>query len=262
MKLIFFISIFNSIFIIASSQNVGIGTSNPTQKLDVVGNLRVSGAIMPGGTAGTTGQALVSNGAGQAPSWENIAYSGGGRFWATISNSIRAGTQTPTGRGVNWILNDNDAITQADTFDFASVFVKGTDISVSNEGFLNNYITINKAGLYHFEGVLRLFVTGDVDGPVMTPRAFLQLELFKAGFVNSTIYMEEVLMQLTSQPSTGFGNKGYNYSIKFDVDINLEAGTTVAFIGGFNQLRMNGTFPLIAMGFTSGGYISGHFISE
>jgi len=262
MRKIFSILIFNCTFIVASSQNVGIGTSSPTQKLDVVGNLRVSGAIMPGGTAGSAGQALVSNGAGQAPTWENIAYSGGGRFWTTMANSVRTGTQTPTGRGGNWILNDVDESTQADSIDFAAVFVKGTDITVSNEGSINNYIIINKTGLYHFEGVIRVFVTGDVDGPVMTPRATLQLELFKAGFVNTKIYMEEVLMQLTAQSSTGFANKSYNYTIKFDVDINLELGTTVSFIGGFNQLRMNGTFPLIAMGFTSGGYISGHFISE
>lgn len=244
------------------SQNVGIGTTNPTQKLDVVGNLRVSGAIMPGGTAGTAGQALVSNGAGQAPSWENLAYSGGGRFWATLNNSIRTGTQTPTGRGGNWILNDGGETTQEDTIDFGAVRDDGTDITVSNNGFIENYITVNKTGLYHFEGVVRMFVTGDIDGLVMTPRAIMKLRLFKSGVINSDIYMEEELMQLTAQPSTGFANKSYNYTMKFSANINFDSGTTVAFYGGFNQLRMTGAIPLIAMGFTTGGYISGHFISE
>jgi len=51
--------------------NVGIGTVTPTQRLHVVGNVQFSGALMPGGNAGTTGQVLVSQGAGNAPQWQD-----------------------------------------------------------------------------------------------------------------------------------------------------------------------------------------------
>jgi hypothetical protein len=51
------------------SQNVGIGTSTPAQKLHVNGNLRFDGALMPNGNAGTTGQVLISQGPGVAPIW-------------------------------------------------------------------------------------------------------------------------------------------------------------------------------------------------
>jgi trimeric autotransporter adhesin len=51
--------------------NVGIGGIIPTEKLDVGGNLKVSGAIMPNNIAGTTGQVLTSAGAGGAPIWGN-----------------------------------------------------------------------------------------------------------------------------------------------------------------------------------------------
>jgi hypothetical protein len=50
--------------------DVGIGTVTPTQRLHVVGNVQFSGALMPGGNAGTTGQVLVSQGAGNAPQWQ------------------------------------------------------------------------------------------------------------------------------------------------------------------------------------------------
>jgi trimeric autotransporter adhesin len=53
------------------SGNIGIGGIIPTQKLDVAGNFKVSGAIMPNNIAGTSGQVLVSAGAGIAPIWDS-----------------------------------------------------------------------------------------------------------------------------------------------------------------------------------------------
>jgi trimeric autotransporter adhesin len=50
---------------------VGIGTFIPSEKLDVVGNVKFSGALMPNNIAGTTGQVLVSSGAGVAPTWDS-----------------------------------------------------------------------------------------------------------------------------------------------------------------------------------------------
>lgn len=52
--------------------NVGVGTANPLQKMHIVGNLRFDGALMPAGNAGTTGQVLVSQGAGTPPVWQSL----------------------------------------------------------------------------------------------------------------------------------------------------------------------------------------------
>ena len=49
--------------------NVGIGNIAPSQKLDITGNLRLSGAFMPGNNAGTANYFLMSMGAGVAPVW-------------------------------------------------------------------------------------------------------------------------------------------------------------------------------------------------
>ncbi len=50
-------------------QNVGIGTSTPTERLHVAGNLRLDGAFMPGNQPGATGNILLSQGAGTPPVW-------------------------------------------------------------------------------------------------------------------------------------------------------------------------------------------------
>ena len=48
-----------------NAQNVGIGTTTPIEKLEVVGNLKFTQALMPAGVAGSVGQVLIS----QGPRW-------------------------------------------------------------------------------------------------------------------------------------------------------------------------------------------------
>jgi hypothetical protein len=48
--------------------NLGVGVSNPTEKLEVAGNLKFTGSLNPGGNSGTPGQVLQSNGTG-TPTW-------------------------------------------------------------------------------------------------------------------------------------------------------------------------------------------------
>ena len=68
--------------------NVGIGTAAPTQALDVTGNVRFSGALMPNNLAGTTGQVLTSAGAGVAPTWGSAATIG------DVKYGLQAGDHT------------------------------------------------------------------------------------------------------------------------------------------------------------------------
>ncbi len=48
---------------------VGLGVATPSERLDVVGNVKFSGALMPSNIAGMAGQVLRSAGAGVAPIW-------------------------------------------------------------------------------------------------------------------------------------------------------------------------------------------------
>lgn len=76
---------------ISGAGNVGIGNASPAEKLDVAGNIRFTGALMPNGTAGTSMAMLLSNGTGSAPSWSTFyisnpaSMSAFGKWYTTIA---------------------------------------------------------------------------------------------------------------------------------------------------------------------------------
>ncbi|NPA34615.1 MAG: hypothetical protein GXO48_06800 [Chlorobi bacterium] len=67
--------------------NVGIGITTPGEKLDVAGNIQFSGALMPGGSAGSVGQVLVSQGPGVAPQWRNATSVGGDNWGSQVAQT-------------------------------------------------------------------------------------------------------------------------------------------------------------------------------
>ena len=76
--------------------NFGVGNSNPTEKLDITGNLKFSGALMPNNTAGTSGFLLTSGGANVAPGWLSPASLIASNAWSLTGN-------TGTTSGTNFI---------------------------------------------------------------------------------------------------------------------------------------------------------------
>jgi hypothetical protein len=73
---------------IDGSGNLGLGTNAPLQKLDVNGNMRLTGAFMPGNLAGAAGDVLISSGAGIAPTWFDIAAYLSTNAWVFGGNSV------------------------------------------------------------------------------------------------------------------------------------------------------------------------------
>lgn len=65
-------------FTVKNRGNVGVGTITPQKKMHVNGSLQITDELNVGGnattagSAGTTGQVLVSNGSGSAPSWQAV----------------------------------------------------------------------------------------------------------------------------------------------------------------------------------------------
>lgn len=95
----------NAAFSISSIKNIGLDNPNPTQRLDVNGNVKFSGALMPNNNAGSSGQVLTSSGANTAPTWQTVAtdnlYTANGTLSANRTVTQGANTLAFTGTSVN-----------------------------------------------------------------------------------------------------------------------------------------------------------------
>jgi hypothetical protein len=82
---------------LSGTGNLGVGVAVPTQKVDISGNLQFSGALMPAGSGGNSGELLVSQGGSSAPQWTspaNIAL-GVVRDATTNQGLVRSGAGNP-----------------------------------------------------------------------------------------------------------------------------------------------------------------------
>ncbi len=235
-------------------------TATIAQNLTVPGNINTTGKIQINGNSGTTGQVLTSNG-NAAPSWQNIVTSTGGKFFITPTNNTRT-TNSFTGRG-GWIVDGaTNPTSQEDSLDYGNISHEiGTDFTISNPGLKNNFITVARTGTYHFEGALRYFATSAIS-VIMLPRATLYFKASQTTFPDLNLLLLEDPMDKTGGSEVSSSTNQYNYTGKFQFNIHLEAGTKFTFITGFNLLRFPGAADLIGLGVSSGGYISGQFISE
>jgi hypothetical protein len=158
--------------------NIGIGTNLPTQALDVAGNVKFSGALMPNNISGTSGQILSSSGTTIAPLWINYtpvstpitaSFPGGtstrtwcqaaywtGTFidlppgrWAISSTlTLNGGSALPSASGLQWHSSWSDVSTGT-TYVATSDFVGNTTqyagvvISPMQYGFTSGIIILN-----------------------------------------------------------------------------------------------------------------------
>jgi len=76
--------------------NIGIGTTNPQSELDVVGDIRFSGAIYASNGSGTSGQVLLSNGTDPV-AWGNPSeVTAGSATSVTVTDTNTSGYYYPT----------------------------------------------------------------------------------------------------------------------------------------------------------------------
>jgi hypothetical protein len=125
--------------------NIGVGNAAPTQKVDITGNLRFSGAIMPNGLAGSAGQVLTSAGAGLSPTWTsatNNLYNQVYQDFGTAQNTINSAT---------WVVLSGLSRTIAVTGN-AKILIM-TDGGIQNTSGVSDNFTVIDIAVYR-DGVL------------------------------------------------------------------------------------------------------------
>lgn len=230
------------------SQNVGVGTATPAQKLDVNGNLKVSGAIMPGGVAGVAGQVLTSNGANTAPSWLTVANT------VTSKTYVPILTNTASSGSRNIFSNSSAAVFQTDSVDFGSPrYNIGTDITINSTTGINNFITINTDGLYRVEGGITIHLQNT--NTTLSPAGFIEMLIFD-GLSNSiNAFTAPELIPLTTVSGTPI----YQATFKFNVDYFFSAGDKFTFKATIRNLASS---PHVNIGIISPSYFSIYKISD
>jgi hypothetical protein len=133
---------------LTSEGKLGIGSNDPQEKLDVAGNIKFSGALLPNSSAGTAGQVLTSAGANAVPTWSTpsttaTAYSGtlpvgnGGTGATNLSGIIKGngtGAMTAATAGTDYLAPNGSAasLTNYPTFNQNTTGSAGSAATLSN----------------------------------------------------------------------------------------------------------------------------------
>jgi hypothetical protein len=126
-------------------KRVGINNASPTEALDVTGNFRFSGALMPNNAAGTSGQILQSAGAGSPPTWVNQSSITGVNIYNT-DGTLTGNRVVTLGSNTLRFLTSNSSGTYG-----------GLSVQTYNDGSTNNnYFT----GRDHLS-TDRFYITGE-----------------------------------------------------------------------------------------------------
>ncbi len=187
------------------------GGTHFSGSVNVAGNLNTVGQLQVNGNSGLAGQVLTSNGTSD-PSWTNTALSNNERFNASIS----FGTTGTSG-----------FLSLTTDYNFG-----GANIVIGS-----NSVTINKAGLYHFD----LFLNYACVNPTTNP--LISVNIWPT---NVTPLSDEVV---TNRAASGM----YKANWHFSFDLYVPAGRILQ----INTLYLESTGLHVMT-----GSFSGHLISE
>jgi len=251
--------------------NVGIGTNAPEYKLDIDGDINLTGFLHVNGSQGSIGQVLTSSGDGTM-TWSTLSSMGGTSVWSTNClnayynrGNIGVGTTNPiyklhvvgnmkitSGLSVNNSYGQSGQVLTSSGGGPMSWTTISSGTTVSSDWLKNNsniYYTAGSVGIGTSNPNYRLDVSGDIglSGKIYSSDdATAQF-----GFINSSTSSGDDFvvttntferMRVISSGNVGIGKSDPDYTLDVAGDINFT-----------NALRVNGSVGASGQVLTSGG---------
>jgi len=178
---------------VLNNGKVGIGIELPTEALDVVGNVKFSGALLPNNAAGTAGQVLTSAGPGLVPTWTTPA---GGTpalantniFVGNASNVATAvamsGDATIANTGALTIANN--AVTSAKIADGTVASADILDATIATADIADNAVTSAKI-------VDATIVTADIADNAVTSAKIVDATIVTADIADNAVTSAKIV---------------------------------------------------------------------
>ncbi len=240
-------STFTELMRIDASGNLGIATLAPTEKLEVIGNVKFSGALMPNNTAGTAGQVLTSAGADVAPTWATVPVS------ISPANTVIRGNAAGTAQVASQIFDNGTNVGIGTATPSYSLDVNGEVASRSGNGFRlrqSNYSTFFRNDNSTF--YLMLTNSGNPDGSWNSFRPF-SVDLASG---RTSLHNFASLANGTTVIDGGGGNSGTIANSLVFGDLTSGEGIASKRNSGGNQLGLDFyTGYVNRMSLTSGGNV-------
>lgn len=237
-----------------------ISFANFAQDLEFT-DINAKGKLKMNGNTGTAGQVLTSNGA-LAPTWSTLTaptIAVGGKFSYRIENV----TSQTVANNVDNLFSAaaNAPASQSGFVSFDSgAGGGGTDYNTNSDVTVNTntgLFTFNRAGLYHFEGMLR-FTLGTPVAQAQTEGLGANLSLIIDGATGIPHIVDQKVITFNGPVNPNFNQ--YGTSIPFQFNRYFTAGGTLRM--KVNIFNITNTTALSVLGINSGSYVSGHFVSE